>query len=608
MGRHEFSSRLNYHKKNVPYSGFITHSMQNKEDSSTSAVKNPFVKSEQLFWFLGGIALLVGVLHATSLAFVNDDAFISFRYAKNFVNGLGLVFNAGERVEGFTNFLWTIIIALGMKFHLDPVNCSMTLGIFFYAFTLLLFVFLSWRLRLLSAIPLTAVALCAHRDFSAYATSGLETMMFTFFVSAGFVAVLFSHTHWKLIGAGFLFVLVMMTRPDGTIYLIAAILYLLLTPFLNDRKWTGGKNCVLFLLPTIFLFIPYWLLRWLYYGYFFPNPFYAKSIDLPYYSQGLIFTWMFLKTYYVFLLLPILGFILLTSKQSAVDSSSLKKTERPILLASLFIVLQTLFIIRIGGDFIFARFFVPITPLLFFILEHLVSRATAIAKEPSTTRIVFAILIVLATLFRYDQFTAGAVVGYIADEVRYYPPEHLQQSQAHGALFHKYFGDLPVRVAFWGGQSQLTYYSDPAYALEGIAGLTDSGIAHQPLITRGRPGHEKQASQEYLVAKKINFFIGPVHNLPPNELVLNAIVFDSLVAKIIVYDNAIMPKLAQYPGVRFVQMPKYLDAYIAALPTRTREDVARDYAFFKSFYFEYNNDPERERAFISFLGNHSLAR
>src|SRR5438477_12672763 len=40
-----------------------------------------------------------------------DDAYISFRYGKNLMNGYGLVYNKGEYVEGYTNFLWTIIMA-----------------------------------------------------------------------------------------------------------------------------------------------------------------------------------------------------------------------------------------------------------------------------------------------------------------------------------------------------------------------------------------------------------------------------------------------------------------------------------------------------------------
>lgn len=53
------------------------------------------------------MALLLG-LAACELALglcVQEDAFISFRYARNLVDGHGLVFNPGERVEGYTNFL-----------------------------------------------------------------------------------------------------------------------------------------------------------------------------------------------------------------------------------------------------------------------------------------------------------------------------------------------------------------------------------------------------------------------------------------------------------------------------------------------------------------------
>ena len=43
--------------------------------------------------------------------FLTDDAFISFRYVRNLLEGHGLVFNPGERVEGYSNFLWTLELA-----------------------------------------------------------------------------------------------------------------------------------------------------------------------------------------------------------------------------------------------------------------------------------------------------------------------------------------------------------------------------------------------------------------------------------------------------------------------------------------------------------------
>ncbi|MEE8576341.1 MAG: hypothetical protein V3T31_03720, partial [candidate division Zixibacteria bacterium] len=59
------------------------------------------------------IIALVMTSHAFYLhsAFYNDDAFISLRYAKNLIDGNGLVWNPGERTEGYTNFLHIILTA-----------------------------------------------------------------------------------------------------------------------------------------------------------------------------------------------------------------------------------------------------------------------------------------------------------------------------------------------------------------------------------------------------------------------------------------------------------------------------------------------------------------
>ena len=47
-----------------------------------------------------------------------DDAMISMRYAWNFAHGLGLVWNAGQRVEGYSNLLMTLGMSLA-AFILD---------------------------------------------------------------------------------------------------------------------------------------------------------------------------------------------------------------------------------------------------------------------------------------------------------------------------------------------------------------------------------------------------------------------------------------------------------------------------------------------------------
>src|SRR5262249_53479206 len=59
---------------------------------------------------LAALALLVA--HSLYYWFLTDDAYISFRYARNLADGYGLVFNPGfERVEGYSNLLWVLLLA-----------------------------------------------------------------------------------------------------------------------------------------------------------------------------------------------------------------------------------------------------------------------------------------------------------------------------------------------------------------------------------------------------------------------------------------------------------------------------------------------------------------
>ena len=54
--------------------------------------------------------------------FITDDAFISFRYVRNLLDGHGLVFNPGEYVEGYTNFLWVLELAAILAPAGDPAG------------------------------------------------------------------------------------------------------------------------------------------------------------------------------------------------------------------------------------------------------------------------------------------------------------------------------------------------------------------------------------------------------------------------------------------------------------------------------------------------------
>lgn len=574
-----------------------------------SETENPSSKKKYLYWTLVVLAIIYGIQHAVSLWYINDDCFVSFRYARNFVNGLGLVYNAGERVEGFTNFLWTMIIALGMKFGFDPVSLSTNLGIIFYIATLATYGLMSWKFKdagntQLACIPLTTIALSLHREFNAHATSGMETSMFTFLITAAFALILLGTGRRQLIATGAVLVLAMMTRPDGIIFLAAAAFYIVVTrkPFLKSLIWL--------LLPSLIIFLPYWMIRYRYYGFFFPNTFYAKSIDLPYYSQGIAYALLYFKTYYVFAAIPILaGIILWQRRKKIVNLSALRSSidgirncptsSHPIILGLLCIVAYTAFTIRIGGDFMFARFFIATTPMMFFTIELLINKMTT-----KYFTLALYVLVILTTILRYDQYENDKFVGYVADESRYFTREGLQQAQTDGAFLRKYFDDLPVRVSFWAGQLRLVYYADPFYAIESSGGLTDTAVAHQAITTRGRPGHEKIPTTDYLIKRRINFYMGPLGPPPPGQQILNAILFGNRLGRIIVYNDTIMSALAKYPEVKFIRIPEYLDSYITTMDTLPRTKIESDYAYFKSFYFDINHDSAdslRQSKFVSYL-------
>ena len=120
--------------------------------------------------------LAAGLALAWWNRFILDDAFISFVYARNFANGAGLVWN-GERVEGYTNFLWTLLLGLGMKAGVAPERGSVLLGLLAFGGSVVVFQRLC--LRLFGDRPLAfwlGVALISNYSFSSFATGELLTI------------------------------------------------------------------------------------------------------------------------------------------------------------------------------------------------------------------------------------------------------------------------------------------------------------------------------------------------------------------------------------------------------------------------------------------------
>jgi arabinofuranosyltransferase len=78
---------------------------------------------------ISAIILALGVV--LRRAWVSDDAFITLRTVENFVDGLGLVYNIGERVQTYTHPLWLFLLSAIYPLKLEPLYIPILLSFIF---------------------------------------------------------------------------------------------------------------------------------------------------------------------------------------------------------------------------------------------------------------------------------------------------------------------------------------------------------------------------------------------------------------------------------------------------------------------------------------------
>ncbi len=528
---------------------------------------------------LGGAALV----DAWQRRWVGDDAFISFRYARNWADGLGLVYNLGERVEGYTNFLWTIWIGLGLKLGLDPVLLSELSGVACFAGVLILLTATSARLRADGPlVPAAALGWAACFHARVYATSGLETALFTLLASAAVIGAGLAERprHWALVGG--LGVAAALTRPDGLLFLglagLAALADAVERRRLSGVLAAGAPGLVLLAYAA-------WKLS--FYGDLRPNTYYAKSAWLPWWDQGLAYLGTWFESYWVLALgWPLAALAVLRGPSPALRRLGLLTAAAP--------ALYLLYVARVGGGFMFGRFCVPVSPLLLLGIELGLRSLPALSARLPLAAAALAAAVLAAP--RPDAERIGALG--ISDEWRQYPPELVRRSRELGAQLEVLLEGLEPSVVIYGYQAMLAYYAELPYVIEGVTGLTDAEIAHSPIGQRGRPGHEKKASPTYLQSRGVDLLFEFPLPLPPGGY--TEIDLGPVRGRLITYDRALLGALAAR-GARFTDFEALLDGYIAEIDEVPLGDLAADYAAFKGYYFDHNDDPNREAPFLERL-------
>jgi len=210
-----------------------------------------------------------------------DDAAITFAYARNLVNGDGLVaFAGGERAEGYSDPLWMALLALGQAAHLDPFVLSKVLGGLLAAAT----VPLAWAIARWMPLPdrnarsarllwmLVAALVATNAQHGIWACAGLENSLMSFLLAVGTWRLLVETEDGGIPWSALVFVGVALTHSEGVIY--GAFAFLLAA----WGDWHHGRRRRILAWVAIFgaPLLVYQFARYAYFALPYPLPYYAK--------------------------------------------------------------------------------------------------------------------------------------------------------------------------------------------------------------------------------------------------------------------------------------------------------------------------------------------
>jgi len=303
------------------------------------------------------LPLLLGAIvlaHVSSyVPCLQDDAFISFRYAQNLVEGQGLVFNPGDPVEGYTNFLWTLLMTV-------PQGVGLSVEWFATGLGILSVIGLVWLVAsmarerepalLLAAVP--ALLLAGDPPGVMEGVQGLETPLFALLVLGMVRATLREAAEpQERPNSAVLGALACLTRPEGALWFgITQGIRLLFEKRLPCRQQLRGWAFVATVLLSQLVF------RLAYYGAPLPNTFHAKvGGGADSLARGLEYLGRFSASHTVFVVLACAGAL------------QLLRRERHLLYTWMLVgsvCAWCMYVVAVGGDFkITWRFLQPIMAL-----------------------------------------------------------------------------------------------------------------------------------------------------------------------------------------------------------------------------------------------------
>lgn len=388
-----------------------------------------------------------------------DDAWISFRFARNLIDGVGFVYNVEDGpLEGFTNLAWVVMTAVAMKLGAAPLAFTRFIGLASHVAVVALIIAAGFRSKnKVAAVLLGAIPGVTH-GLLGIAGSGLETSFAALLIVL--LAELLETPRLAPIVAVSL--LLCATRPDGALFVGCFVLVL----FTTSR--TLALKAAAFIAVGFAALVAF---RWFTFHQLVPNTYFAKSAHLAQWNAGWTFWWSFLISEPGIVLLAVL-----------LPFSLKQPTTRFVALS---LGLYVIYVAKVGGDFMEYRFAYQVIPLLVWAVARTASGHLTVG--------VAAVSLALAALppRMENEFGMNTI-----DEMN----ELVEDGLEIGAKLRE---TLPPDTRISTALAGTLPYAWGGFTVDEW-GLNDAAIAHQPDVPIKFRGHVKLASNEYLRSRNVN--------------------------------------------------------------------------------------------------------
>jgi len=223
-----------------------------------------------LFW--AASARMTVIIDGVRYHYLDDDQMISMRYARNLAEGHGPVWNVGERVEGYTNFGWMLVMAAVHRAGAPDATASLWVRVVSWVSACAALA-LAWQLLSTLGVsgPARAAAILAFAlatDLLFWAVNGFETTLLTAVFLWALVRALDGQEQAAARSITFVIAGCLPLIRADAIDLTAGVVLILVALGPREDRWRAA----LALLPIA----AYEAFRVSYYGEWLPNTYYLK--------------------------------------------------------------------------------------------------------------------------------------------------------------------------------------------------------------------------------------------------------------------------------------------------------------------------------------------